>query len=388
MPVIRWLGWAGAAALCVTASVARGSESDEAVRARMREVYASFREVLPLLADPHAERAKSERQRIEAALAGLAERSSLLDDHEAGLDPGARFVARGLGEEVSRARHFYAAGEAEAASYSLSQATDRCIGCHSRLPDEDDSSVASGLFETSELAGLSPLSRAALQVATRRFDEALTTYEAALTSSDVAALDLLPPLLDYLVVSVRVKGELLRPLPTLRAIASREDAWRRLREDLDRWSADLERYAARKPAETLAEARSIIEAGQRSIELPSDRRALVHYLVASRVLHRRVAAIREPGPELAETYYWLGLVETRLGRSFWASPASFYLEQAVRLAPGSPTARQAFALLEEETLFGFSGSGGTFLPADERARLSSLEKLARGAPAPAPAASP
>lgn len=343
----------------------------------MREVYQNFRKVLPLLADSEAARTPEKRAQLDAALTSLAERASLLDGHGRGLDPGARFLARGLGDDMLRAHRFLSSGDAEAASFALSQATDRCISCHTRVLDRDDAGVAAGLAKLPEVAGLAPLSRAALLVATRRFDEALSTYEGALTEPELEPIDLVPPLIDYLAVSVRVKGDLARPLPTLEKIAGRGDLWQRLRDDLLKWGQDLRAHAAHKPGTDVAAARAIVEAGQHSIELPSDRRALVHYLVASRILHQQVAASSEPSRELAEAYYWLGLVETRIGRNFWASPASFYLEEAIRLAPGSATAREAYGLLEEETLFGYSGSAGTFLPDEEQARLAELARLAR-----------
>ena len=90
-----------------------------------------------------------------------------------------------------------------------------------------------------------------------------------------------------------------------------------------------------------------------------------------------MATRRDASPEGAEAYYLLGAVESRIGRGFWISPAGFYLEMAVRLAPESETGRRAFALLEEELYANYSGSGGENLPSDERAKLEELKRLVR-----------
>ena len=50
------------------------------------------------------------------------------------------------------------------------------------------------------------------------------------------------------------------------------------------------------------------------------------------------------------------------------------------MAPGDPIGEQAFDLLEEETVLGWSGSSGDHMPADVRSNLDALRELvARGA---------
>jgi hypothetical protein len=109
-----------------------------------------------------------------------------------------------------------------------------------------------------------------------------------------------------------------------------------------------------------------------------DRRGLVEELLASSQLHRFVTS-GDPSPaELAEAYTLLGLVETRVRHSTWLAEAEFYLETAIRSDPGSPWAERAFALLEQETRAGYSGSSGLHLPDDVRVWLDELRRLAYG----------
>src|SRR5262249_56679330 len=114
-----------------------------------------------------------------------------------------------------------------------------------------------------------------------------------------------------------------------------------------------------------------------------ERDALVEYLDASALLHRFVADGRPPHTDQAEAYYWLGLIETRIGRSFWLSQAEAYLETAIRLAPGTPVAARSYALLEDFLTNGYSGSGGQHLPPDVRDKLALLKQISAGrTPAP------
>ena len=109
--------------------------------------------------------------------------------------------------------------------------------------------------------------------------------------------------------------------------------------------------------------------------LPTDRAALVHYVVASTILHRYIESHPIGGPDIAEAYYLLGLTESRVGRAYWVSQADFFLETAIRMAPKQPFAEQAYALLEEETILEWSGSSGIHLPANVEQRLSELREL-------------
>jgi hypothetical protein len=135
---------------------------------------------------------------------------------------------------------------------------------------------------------------------------------------------------------------------------------------------------------SLAEARHQVSEAESFDPFEGDRRALIHYLAASSLLHRFVAE-RGPGAakasphakeEVAEAYVLLGLIESRIGRALWPWQAEHLLETAIRLVPGTPTARRAWELLEEFVVSGYSGSEGLQLPEDEAAKLEELRVLA------------
>ena len=120
---------------------------------------------------------------------------------------------------------------------------------------------------------------------------------------------------------------------------------------------------------------ALIEQAQDSDRYPDDRAALVDYVAASAILHGYISSQPSLGPEVAEACWWLGLIESRIGRSFWLSQTEFFLEQAIRLAPQKPFARDAYALLEEFEVSGYSGSQGGDVPKDVRERLAELKAL-------------
>ena len=58
------------------------------------------------------------------------------------------------------------------------------------------------------------------------------------------------------------------------------------------------------------------------------------------------------------------------------------LQRTIRSAPGSPYAARAYALLEQETLAGYTGSAGLQLPGDVAERLAELRSLIETAATP------
>jgi hypothetical protein len=362
--------------------LARAQYDPAQTRPAMQRIYGDLRQVLPIAVDEGSFADPKNHAKVREALRALARDAGALDDHTRGFDPGARYIARSLSRDVRQALQRFDQGSYAAAEYSVLEITSTCVTCHSRLPSAKDSEVTKGFVDSTELKALPILDRARIEAATRRFDEALGSYETALATPSVESMELMRPLIDYLTLCVRVKGDVKRPVPALRKFAARKDVWTQLREDVQQWVRDLEGLSQKElDSDDVATARTLIQRGRGEGAYLADRRGLIQYLAASRILNRVVAVRRDPGPDVAEAYYLLGSVETRIGQSFWESPADFYLEMAVRMAPGTESGRRAYAMLEEETVLGFTGSGGEHLPDEERARLDELRGLIEAAAA-------
>lgn len=360
----------------VTPASAHAQYDAAKTRPAMQRIYGDLRQLLPLAVDERAFADPANNAKIRTALLALSRDAGALDDHTRGFDPGARYLARTLSRDLKVGLQRFDQGNYAAAQYSVLETSSTCVTCHSRLPSPKDSEVSKGFLDAKELSTLPVLDRAQLQVATRRFDEALTSFESALASADIEPVELFRPLIDYLTVCIRVKGDPKRPVPVLQKFAARPDVWTQLRLDVQQWVKDLERLTpAQLDSDEIAQAKTMVDRAKGEALYPSDRRGLIEYLAASRILTRVVSVRREASPDLAEAYYLLGAVEARIGQDFWTSPADFYLEVAVRMAPGSEAGRRAYALLEEETVLGFTGSGGEHLPDEERARLNALKAL-------------
>lgn len=367
-----------AGACAVSAHAAEEGAGGEP-RATMGEIFKAVRFVLPYSLDPERFGAPGNREALLASLDLLARNAARLEAHGQGRDESFLFLSRSLAWDVAEARRRFADGELRQARFVFYELVRDCVACHSRLPSDRDSPLGRRLMEEEAVAALEPEERAKLEMATRQFDAALTTFEASFRSPDSSPdyLDLMGHLDDYLEIAIRVKRDPARAIPVLEAFRGRPDVSKSLAENLDRWLEDLRALTERSPAagSELEQGRRWLRQAEDRDRYPYDRMALVPYVAASGALLRWVTDHANEGKEAAEAYYLLGLCESRIGRSETHSQAEFYLVTAIRLAPGGELAEHAYALLEDFLVSGFTGSAGVNVPDDVKQLLEDLQRL-------------
>ncbi len=310
---------------------------------------------------------------LEAARA-LAADAEALSIHARQMDETAAFVGNSLYHDAREIEESLERGDVPRTRYLIRDVTHNCVACHARLPG-DDSPRAEAFVSSTMLARLPAPERARLQIATRRFQDALDTLEALLLSPDSQPVLLIDPLTDYLIVSVRVLRDFERPVPVLRSFAARPDVWRQLRGEVRVWAdalPELERRMPERPDLVLA--RRLMEEGRALTDFAADRSGLAHDVVASGILLALVEAGTSETRELAEAFYWLAILSSRIAHGYGLSAADFLLERAIRLDPAAPFASEAYALLEQEELLSYEGVD-TKLPTEERRRLAELREL-------------
>jgi hypothetical protein len=371
-----WIAIASAALVGVAGGAAAAGADREQTRALMRPIFESMSVLLPLSADPAKFADPAREPEVRAALRSLAANADALAAHASAADPDTRYLGTALGHDAREILRAYELGRSDGAIFFLQQTTGNCIACHSRLPHPGDSPVSEWFARDSSMAKLAPLQRGRLLVATRRFDQALAAFESVFADPKVHPAETLSAWTDYLVVSLRALQDFARPVPALEKFAARPDVWENLRADLREWIASVRELAPSARAEpSLGAARELLEQGDLRTRFPADRRALVQYIAASGILHRWLAAHPEAGKEAGEAWYLLGLAELHISRDYWVSQADFFLETSIRTEPRGKFARDAYALLEQETLLGYTGSSGMHLPDDVRRHLAELKKL-------------
>ena len=180
----------------------------------------------------------------------------------------------------------------------------------------------------------------------------------------------------YLELCLRVRVDSCDPSPVLARLASRANVPRGLKRNLVAWQGSVAELAKRRPLSPgLSEIRRLLsQAGDRKA-FPDERSAIVLYFTASGLGNRFIEKGDPSLAELSEAYYWLGFVETRVGRSFWPSEGEYFLEASIRVAPGTERALEAYALLEELVAIGYTGNGDAAPPQDVQRWLEELRRV-------------
>jgi hypothetical protein len=347
----------------------------------MQALFLAVRVVLPLSLSEEVYQDPAHREQIRASLHALAKSAGILAQHSRDTDPGFEYVGRSLERDSKEIFERFEQNRFEESRFLLFQVTENCIACHSKLPSPEDSPVSGDFLDQTAFAGLGARDRAKLQLATRQFDAALASWEALFGSPEENPAILLGPVTDYLTVCIRVKNDYARPIPVLSRFGRRPDLWRYLRWDVQRWVKSLKAFEDSPPPATLASARELIDQAKQLVVFPADRQGLVHYVAASTVLHGYIKSRPSGGADVAEAYYLLGVTEARIGRTYWIEQASFYLETAIRMAPGAPFSEKAYMMLEEQAILEHTGTQGVHLPEDVTERLAELRLLIDTAPA-------
>jgi len=369
----------------LSALVVQGADSP--VAESMRRIFGSMQLLLPLSVDPDQFRDPAQAEAIRAALARVSDSAASVVEHAGSGDQGARFLGRSLEQEARRTARQFDRREYDSAQFSILLMTEYCVECHSRARLPADSPISRGFVAPERFAQLGPEERARLQFATRQFDAGLDTLERLLATPQVEPRTLLGAITNYLVVSIRVKRDLVRPAAALRTFAARPDLPTYLLPDVQRWVESLGSLSGRvdwsKPAR-LEDALALLSEARDVSRFRTDREALVQYIVASALL-QRVVERPDTDADKAHAYYWLGLAELRMGRSYWLGLPEFFLETAIRLDPGDEIALQAYALIEEDALrsYALGAHDQAELPLDVESRLAELRRqidAARRAP--------
>jgi hypothetical protein len=366
----------GVLALLLLVSPSLAFADANQTRASMKEIFSAMRPLLIHALKEERFEEPENRAEIARALTLLERSSAQLAGHGKDRGPGFEHLGALLASDAREAHRRWHEKDVEAARFLVLQMTETCVACHSRLPSGRDSSLSRRFADESVIAGLPLDQRALVEYATRQFSTALESYEALLVSPDYAArdIDMMGHLDEYLEICIRVRNEPDRAIQALNRFAERPDTPRVLKQEIASWVQVLaERPLPAKPS--LAAAQSLIDDARDAAPGQNDRDGLVEYLSAGAILHQLLEDGIADNHERARALYLLGVIDTRVGRSFWLSQAETFLEAAIRAAPATDVARDSFDLLEEYLIAGYTGSGGEQVPSDVADHLETLRAL-------------
>jgi tetratricopeptide (TPR) repeat protein len=238
---------------------------------------------------------------------------------------GFAYLSESLARDSLDIRKRFTEGRIDEARFLLRHLTETCVACHSRLPDDREHELGESLTEEQAISALPREERVQFEVATRQFDRALATYESLFSdpNTSIAELDLSGDLENYLELCLRVQGDPDRAISNLEKLALRKDLPSRLEPHLEAWIESLRSLGDAPDRDTIEQARKLVNPVLEDSRL-SGISELVHLIAASGILQRYVASTTDSPERVGEAYYLLGVIESRIGRSFWASQTDFF----------------------------------------------------------------
>lgn len=362
-------------------------------RPTMRQVFNEMKVLIPLSLNEDRWSDPANRAQILASLDRLERSADTLERHGRSREAGFDELALNFARDLREARDNYREGAYDESRFFLTGSLQNCVSCHVRLPYDQSFPMADQLIDQVEIQALPPRERAWLFVTVRRFEAALTVWEALMRDPNVspAELDAEGVLVDYLDVSLRVRGNIERSRRELAALAKRKDVPVYLGRRLAEWikaldGLDPKKFDPAKPA-SLDLGVSLAEQAGQVAEGPFGRNGLIQDLASASLLVRwletdrlhRASETKNPTrrerENTSKAYYWLGVVEARSLDGFWVNLSERHFEAAIRADPKGPYAERAYAQLEEAEVLGYGGSSGVHLPADVWSNLKELREL-------------
>jgi len=347
-------------------------------RVAMQSVLEALIHLFPLSLDERKWASPENRTEIARWLDKLAGSGHALEVHAEGRDVGFRYLSRSLSSDIEEIRNRFELGRYEESRFFMIESTGNCVACHSRLPSSTSYPLSDKLVEKIVFDALSAHEQVQILVATRQFDAALATWERAFADPMLSPgqLDMGGYFLDYLTIALRVQADPGRARRTLTEFSKRGDVPTYLQRHVASWIRALGEVGPELgKGDRLVRARALIKGEAGAGANPLGRERFIYDLVASSLLLQFIDGPDHSDAELAEAFYWLGLVEARSVDSYWIPQAEFHLEASIRLAPGSSFAEEAYAVLEEYVVLGYGGVSGGELPADVWAKLTELREL-------------
>ena len=351
--------------------------------AKMREMEAVLRKLLLDVTNDDRFNDKRYFKEIEknaARFAALAHDISKGTRKSPDQDLSLEMIGSDFSEEAKYASKALADGHRAYARTMLSSMTRYCVACHTRT--NGGPSFADPGSE-SKIRGFDAYSRGNYFTAVREFDRALTEYEKILAdpkSVETDPMEYERALRAGLSIAVRVKREPDLGIRLVDRVATNAKTPYFLREQAKDWKKSLVEWKAEKPGDLsdpsrlYAEANRLVEKARATQKFPTDRSADILYLRASGLLHELLGK-KPSGLVGSNALYLTGLSYDVLDDYGIRDSAGFYYRACIRLSPHTEVSSACYRKYEEDVYFGYTGSGGTYIPSDVRARMNELESL-------------
>ncbi len=366
-------------------SVGFGADTKTEARVIMDGVYESFIKVIPYV--------YSEQKYLESMRADGGQKDKLLKNltdisgffksarHvEYFQRPGFRPSLETINQHMNDTINAVKSDNYIFAQKRLKSLTALCISCHSQLSEvAAENTFGNAISKVNRKSFESDYAYGNYLFLVRRFSEAENYFDLAIENSikNQSEEELFPSLRKLISINTKIKlnttnanlfiDKYLKD-PKLPILA--KNTLMTWKKSLKKWKGvdtskikSIDKFI-KKYLGPLEKSKDDTAGGENDITL----------LIGSGVLSKHLND--SPKTKLApEILYWLSIAERRLSNSFFYSLSDLYLKDCVMLYKKSSYAKKCYKEYADNIEFGYSGSGGTDIPAEEKQELERLKKF-------------
>lgn len=346
----------------------------------MHRNYQALIELQKYVADPVRFQSKENYGEISSLitqLAGIADViPSMMEDK-----PGMAIIGKVYADYLNEIQRNFKSGPTPYVRNKIRTATSFCFECHTALSTTQSYKVVEKRVHD---WNLTPPQLADFYAATRQFDKALKSYQYVLmeaSSEGGDASEVARSLKNALSLSIRVKQDPQEALKLLAIVGDRNDLPAFFNTQVSQWKKDVESWKKEKSLgsvsakEYLNKALDLVRRAKKMQTYPADHIADVTYLRAINYIHESLK-LENDNDLRSQAYALLGTAYAVLEDPLLWNLDTVYFEACVREVPHTALAQQCFNRYAQQMYFGFSGSAGVDMPAEDVTKLKELQVLA------------
>ena len=258
--------------------------------------------------------------------------------------------------------------------------TSLCISCHTQLSEKaSENAFGNAISKAKKENFESDFAYGNYLFLVRRFNESEKFFDMAIKSSLKTHNDqeLYPSLRRILSIHTKISFNPKLAESSISSYLNNEDMPKLASEQIKIWNASLKKWKTFNPKKVKS-ITGFIQAYLAPLEANKEKMMSgendVTLLVASGVLSKYLND--NPKSKIVpEILYWLSIAERRLSNSFFFSLSDLYLKDCIRLYPKSAYAKKCYQEYADNIEFGYSGSSGTDIPAEEKRELEALKSF-------------
>ncbi len=292
-----------------------------------------------------------------------------------------KFSGAILHENVAEVERLFKTGNKSFARWQLAATVSMCMSCHTQFPAKNRAFIA---FQDHKMYS-STFDQAEFLFATRAFDQAFFLYDLVIDGypKNKASLDQVEGSLDrQLAYFSRLKRNLAEAIEKMKLHQKNKELPESLQTNLKAWITQFKNWEKQvTPDPKTASAKEIVDFTKKIIQtkwtaetMQATNPDLIPYLRVSGILYEYLQ-LNPKSVATPEILYWLAICDRSISNTIFYSLADFYLKECVIKFPTSAIAPSCYKEYELETIAGYTGSAGTFLPPEVRMELNQMKNL-------------